>query len=364
MDEAAGQTRDEVLTAVAAAGCTVTGDQLARWHRARLLPQPVRRSLGRGLGTVTIYPEGTVDRVVALWAMRSRHSNLSKAAFELWWEGFEVEADVIRATLLEKATALDAEFPALLDFGQSGKAKGGFGSFINRRLGPARRKRLEAAIREAAQDVATVRVSMPTLEGDITTPPSLDEMFERVIPFLMVALSGTSLVELIQQSSAEQLCEARDEFKVLLSSLTQWAEPMAWLFGKRGAVFRLLADMRSAVSPDDYPDIVCASLLIRRFVPAELRALVTAAPPPMLGDIAAFKAVHDLVPGAERVVTPMAVRALLRGKEASGRYLPAVQTFFQEHEAEVRAVIDPELFADSGTPSPDPLAQSSGESPA
>jgi hypothetical protein len=40
----------------------------------------------------------------------------------------------------------------------------------------------------------------------------------------------------------------------------------------------------------------------------------------------------------------MAVRALMRDKEAARRYRPGISSFFQEHETEVRSVIPPEML--------------------
>lgn len=44
----------------------MTPRQLKRWRASRLMPPPHRRSLGRGRGSVSAYPEGTPDLVLTL----------------------------------------------------------------------------------------------------------------------------------------------------------------------------------------------------------------------------------------------------------------------------------------------------------
>jgi hypothetical protein len=50
-------------------------------------------------------------------------------------------------------------------------------------------------------------------------------------------------------------------------------------------------------------------------------------------------AIRDQVPGASDVFTPMAVRGLLRNKEAAGRHRPAIETFITTHRQEIDAVL-------------------------
>ena len=131
-----------------------------------------------------------------------------------------------------------------------------------------------------------------------------------MLPLLVGALSGVSALELVKESSIEELGATRDEANLLFDSVGRWAEPMAWLWGQRGDVFRLFAEIPKAISPADLPEVLLACLLVRRVVPSEIRALVLTPPPPLLREIAALKAIHDRVPGADAVIKPMAVRAL------------------------------------------------------
>ena len=148
MPESAMQTREQVLLAAADAGFPITGDQLARWHRAGLLPHPRQRALGRGLGTVTIYPPGTVEQLLALCRIRQQHRSLTRAAFKLWWDGFPVEEDQVRGPLTHAATKLDSDLAGTTKTPQ-GPAKG-LTAAVNRRLGRKRTQALDEAIRTAS----------------------------------------------------------------------------------------------------------------------------------------------------------------------------------------------------------------------
>ena len=356
MPESADQTRDDVLSAAAEAGYPITGDQLARWHRGGLLPRPRQRSRGRGFGTVTIYPPGTAEQVVALCEITARHRSLARAAFQLWWDGFPVDPEQICTPLMKVAAKVDEELSLGGDGAQ--KSRSAFEGLINRRLGRERRQQIEAAVRTAASQPSAPSKSLSEISLPVM-PPSIDDVLELVLPILASSLSNLSAVELAKQATFDELCAARDEMKLILDSLRQWAEPMAWLWGRKGAFFQLLAELPKFISPADLPDLLFVGLMIRAVLPADIRAVVlTPKPPQYLREIAAFKAIHDQVPGADTVLTPRAVRALLRDKEAAGRYRPKISDFMQQHEAEVRSVVEPDLL-----PPPSPTDSGPGGEP-
>ena len=330
------QTREQVLLALATAGFEVTGDQLARWHRAGLLPRPRQRSLGRGLGTVTVYPPGTVEQAMALCQIRTRHRSLSRAAFQLWWDGFAVDLSQVLEPIKLVAAKVDTDLAAIVSV--DGTLPVRFGGPAERRLGRRGRERLEATVRAASRDLQAPVAPFSELELP-SMPPTIDELLDLTVPLLVRALAGLKATELVNQTSFEDLCMTRDEAKFVLDAIGRWVQPMAWLWGRKGTVFQLVADIQKSVGPKDLPVLLLTFLVIRRIVPPEIRALVTAPPPEGLREIAALKAVHDRVPGADKVITPMAVRALLSDNEAAKRHRPKIDAFVQEHEAEVRSVV-------------------------
>jgi hypothetical protein len=46
-----------------------------------------------------------------------------------------------------------------------------------------------------------------------------------------------------------------------------------------------------------------------------------------------------MVPGTAEVFTPMAIRALLRDKEAAGRYRPGIEQFVARHRDQIDAAL-------------------------
>lgn len=84
------ETAPELLAAAEVAGCPVTAGQLARWHRAGLLPSPRQRSLGRGRGSVTCYPPGSTDQLLVLLSLRPHRRGLDELAWAMWWERSEI----------------------------------------------------------------------------------------------------------------------------------------------------------------------------------------------------------------------------------------------------------------------------------
>src|SRR6266487_1703336 len=81
-----GETRGQLLAAATAAGLAVSQAQLSRWHRAGLLPRPQVRSLGRGRGTVSLYPPGSGQRLVRVAQLHQRERRLTSVAWRLWWD--------------------------------------------------------------------------------------------------------------------------------------------------------------------------------------------------------------------------------------------------------------------------------------
>ncbi len=85
---------------------SVSTMQLARWHRAGLLPRPTQRSLGRGLGTQSLYPLGTGEQLLLLCKLHKHERRLARLAWQIWWEGYPVDLQLIRKILQETAIQL------------------------------------------------------------------------------------------------------------------------------------------------------------------------------------------------------------------------------------------------------------------
>jgi hypothetical protein len=98
----------DILDYVKIAGFDVTREQLARLHRRRLVNQPFHGPSG-GRGYTTMYPAGTAERLLRISQLKETTKQLDELAWRLWWEGHDVEPDLVRAFLVKKAGRWDEQ---------------------------------------------------------------------------------------------------------------------------------------------------------------------------------------------------------------------------------------------------------------
>lgn len=122
------ETREELLDIALAHGHEVSTPQLARWHRAGLLPRPKQRPLGKGHGTQTVYPPGTGKQLLRLCEIHfgDEEKRLQYVGWRLWWEGYDVSFELIRSFLDLLATKLDKERSHLVDPGKEDLSDAGW----------------------------------------------------------------------------------------------------------------------------------------------------------------------------------------------------------------------------------------------
>ncbi len=100
-------------------GYAVTESQLARWHRAGLIPRPRQRGLGRDRGSQTVYPQGTGEQLLRLCEIHFDDGvkRLAHIGWRLWWEGYDDVSLLkpVRAFLTRIATKVDNELKRVLD---------------------------------------------------------------------------------------------------------------------------------------------------------------------------------------------------------------------------------------------------------
>ena len=105
--EAAWETREDIYTAVRAAGLKEPSSfQLERWRNARLLPS-VRQLPDVYHGSTVEYPPGTAQQTARLMELLGDKETFEHAGWELWWEGFEVGKHYWEPKLEEAAATGD-----------------------------------------------------------------------------------------------------------------------------------------------------------------------------------------------------------------------------------------------------------------
>lgn len=102
------EATEDIFGFLGFAGVETTRDQLARLHRRRLIGEPFLDQNG-GRSALTRYPVGTAERMLRISKLRSTTKQLDELAWRLWWEGYDVEPDIIRTFILKKATRWDEQ---------------------------------------------------------------------------------------------------------------------------------------------------------------------------------------------------------------------------------------------------------------
>ncbi len=102
------ESTQDILEFLGFAGVETTRDQLARLHRRRLINEPFHDP-GSARGSLARYPSGTAERMLRISRLRTSTKQLDELAWRLWWEGFDVEPDLIRTYLLKRATRWDEQ---------------------------------------------------------------------------------------------------------------------------------------------------------------------------------------------------------------------------------------------------------------
>jgi len=327
----------DLLAAASEAGFVVSEAQLARWHRAGLLPRPRQLSLGRGKGTVTAYPSGTALQLLALCRIRVNDRSLARAGFRLWWEGYAVDAGLILSPLRVSAAAIDA----VLGLGPPVQqpATTPADRLLSKRLGRQRVAQMSDDARAALQGGLPVEaIDWVTIAE---SPPNLQDLSGLVVRAIVSSLNGRSIRETFEATSLEDWSEARDITKGLLRVLQTWAGPVAWLLGQKGAALKVVSEMSSRLETQDLPHLLVAQALLVPTLPYEIHEALKTPPPiaPLIEELRIVQVVNELVPGAASVWTPAALRALQKGGEAAKRHQARIERFVMDNRAMVEKAV-------------------------
>jgi hypothetical protein len=327
------EPRDQVIADAARAGHAITADQLARWHRAGLLPRPRQLSLGRGRGTISVYPAGTGEQVVALCQFKDEDRRLDRVACRLWWEGFPVDLALIRRQLLKTA---DGIAEAMEHAGEvpRGRARG-FDAVMTHGLGPRRLATMVTAATRPRSDGAA-RLA----RWEAARPPSLDDLARFIGDLIADWVTGVRAAEILMSATEDDLLLARERARFLLSVMQELLGPLAWIFGKGGKGFRLLDRAQASLDPADHVAVVALMVLLAPAVPRDtMEAIDAGRVPEVARELRLVMAVRDQVPGAADVLTPMAIRALWRDNEAARHHLGDVQEFAENNRQQIDAIV-------------------------
>jgi hypothetical protein len=109
MPRITSQADRRLIAELAAVGVEVGPRQLERWRQHGLLAT-VRHGRGRGRGSQSCYPDGTVDLVTELVELLARRRSLNDAVLVLFRRGRPLSTAVIRRAYLDYLAAAQKEF--------------------------------------------------------------------------------------------------------------------------------------------------------------------------------------------------------------------------------------------------------------
>lgn len=343
-----GISQGDLLHYGAEHGFSVTKRQLVRWHQGGLLPRPMQRPMGRGKGTRTVYPPGTAEQLVALCEIQTTTRSLDRVGFMLWWRGYEVDHALVTRVLMGTAARIDAGLwlPRHSGAGQLVVPPSviWFPGAVARALGHLRTVTASAEVSEATVTPTALSDTQRVWE-DLATRPTdfkVSDLPGVLVTLMRGVLTGPTAHAALEATDWDALCALRDKVQAFLTTLTAWSKLMAWLYGA-GSFFDVAHRMASKALRDDLaPEILVVYLIVRPRLPEDLCEALgnpDTCDPPLIRDLKLVQALRDRVPGAEDVLAPHAVRALLRNKEAARGRLRKFEALRARYPEEVAAVL-------------------------
>lgn len=367
-----GETREEVLAEARAAGFALSASQLARRHRAGLIPRPRTQSLGRGKGTRSIYPPGTGRRLVRILELTYGRESFENVAWRAWWEDGGEVSPLVRDRLRRDGARWEAELSRLADLlagedaedpravlemdraylaASSERMPASLGR-VRRNVG---RERFATVFRVFAEVASGRFAGYPDEESEAAVEQALridrarvdrltdgEPWFEGSSAEDFLQLSTTigrrSLVQLAE-AGAEELDAARCElrsfwqvFEAIGPLFRRFLGPEAFGFGTVGAIFAGQAE-------DSQPFFLLMWLALRE--DPRLRegmAEMTAVLPDALAARDGFELIKVLrgeVPAFAEAMSDESLGAALLDEEAEGILARELARLFKEHRAEV-----------------------------
>jgi hypothetical protein len=375
------ESKEDLLAAAAAAGLEVSEAQLARWHRAGLLPRPTVRSLGRGRGTESLYPPGSSLRLVRVAEVHRQEHRLSHAAWRLWWEDGGPPSKAARGFLANLAAGLDKGREQIVDVVE-GDAQGEpeaakkMDTLLNalerdrlpqplgqsrRRSGATRFATVGRIIFEIAADrFQDFAVDSETGEDDgallerswglerartdhlATSGPWLEGDLAPDLARLGHLLAGTSMRELAQAPDAS-LDAARIELKEFVTTFTTAARMFERLFGKDAFGYGMLRDLFAIGESKGQATFLLGWLLLRQdeSLHEGMRQLCGLSGQAQATErlYAVCQELRHEVPALAEVLSPERLGAAQLSVEGGEKLREELRTLANAHRSEVDAVL-------------------------
>jgi len=318
-----GELTKHILAAAKDRGFDVSENQLKRWHRDGLLPQP-RQSWTSGVeGSEAIYPVGTSDQLCALCAVQvENRSSAANWGWKLWWLGFPVHRKFWLRRLLAQAAIVDEtsmELTRLLDSDQPNDNYQDIITNLRTRRTPNMpflQLRRRTGIRHFESAIGLIRdILMGDFLGwsyaskddpdslryqkmiqrvlglrrannirNMMTKPSMPDAVEPALRFLSKQLGETKIANVLTACSVKNITQTRTQLRVLLfmasgsngqpNELTDLGIDVLKVMASRTTpadqATLLLYMLALNRNPEFRKELAKLLLALRRFVPEEI----------------------------------------------------------------------------------------------
>jgi hypothetical protein len=237
--------------------------------------------MGRGRGTVSVYPESTVAQLDALLTIHDTEKKVAHIAWRMWWMGYPISEDAIRALLRQVASKFDAVRRRLRDPSGDGLSDEAIRliesppskTLFGRPLPAIERERLQSAVLETAVEilagtfaelpidpetgdsapvVATLinalgleRGSQDSLGAHRPWLPDDTSQISQDLQPIFAALASVPWPMLADSLTIEELVQARDTMRSMSTVLPAFAAYAELAFGKNAFGFSHASRMLS-----------------------------------------------------------------------------------------------------------------------
>lgn len=370
-----GESGHDLLSTAAGHGYSVSPTQLARWHRAGLLPRPRQRSKGRGNGTESLYPAGTGRQLLTLCRARQQVRSIDDLGWALWWEGYEVDLALVHTAL---KGALDHHTKAitfmrkaknhnkLVDQAADLRLRTKFERQLRKRVGKDRFPSFMRVVSEVAagrfkgfaEDVVTgstaeeveiidrglyldrarkdqIRDAGPIFSGDT------EQLLREIQPFF----DPETLRAAYDAASVEELTQAREDVRMFLALVATFGTVAVAVFGRGAFGIGGLLRWQEAMGTREQATTLLFWLGLRQLPTFQqgAAAVFPAIKQWLAEGWPAFQEVEVLrneVPAFREILSPGAIRSALGTRERQEKRCEELRAIGEAHHEEVQAALE------------------------
>lgn len=373
-----GESSAELIKLAQTNGYPVTATKLAYWHRRRLLPKPTQVPLGKAHGTMSVYPIGTGEQLLALCEIHQTEKRLERVAWSLWWRGYDVAFERVQPFLKQAATQFERARQELID-----PTTGELSDTVYDQIDKASSFRLAAPLSGARRRVGTTRfgtffaILSKVVAGLFVEPdPYTDETEAEIDRSILDRGFGVERAHTHRIGTAEpwlprngiketlglvspflgqcrwtaelttlteaDFCQARDEVRSWLEVLAQFSAIFDQLFGKGAFGLSVMSKMIRSMKVEDQAIVLVMWTIVRFKHPMVLPgiAIWVEAMPKLTAGIEAWhllKRLRNEVPGLAEILSRGEFAAALRDPKRMEGLEHRLHQFREHHAEELAA---------------------------